>query len=159
VTDERPADSAGEVGDELWDPGSLDELDSVECWRLLATLPVGRVAVVVGHYASVFPVNYALDGRSIVFRTGAGAKLWALDRSNVTFEADDIDVEHQGGWSVMIKGTGQEVSVENNPNLAARSQAAGAAPWAPGPRSRLVRIVADQITGRRIRPGAPPPPT
>jgi uncharacterized protein len=159
VTDDRPAGQPSNPEHELlWDEGDLAEIDPEGCWELLATRPVGRVAVIVGDYASVFPVNYALDGHSAVFRSGAGTKLWALDRSNVTFQADHVDVARRGGWSVMIKGVGQEVSVENNPNLAARSRAAGADPWAPGPRSRLVRVVADQITGRRIRPGAPPPP-
>ena len=160
MTDDRSAGQQSSPEHELlWDEGDLEEIDPEECWTLLATRPVGRVAVIVGQYASVFPVNYALDGRSVVFRSGAGTKLWALDRSNVTFQADHVDVAHRGGWSVMIKGVGQEVSVDNNPNLAARSRAAGADPWAPGPRSRLVRVVADEITGRRIRLGALPPLT
>jgi uncharacterized protein len=108
--------------EDLWDPGGLDDIETAECWRLLATQPVGRLAVIVGHYPLVFPVNYALEGRSIMFRTGAGTKLWATERSNVTFEADDIDLDHKAGWSVMVKGTAHEISVENNPNVAARSE-------------------------------------
>ena len=56
-----------------------------ECWELLATQPVGRVAVIVGHYPVVFPVNYAVDDKTIVYRTGAGTKLHSVHRSNVTF--------------------------------------------------------------------------
>jgi uncharacterized protein len=142
--------------EELSDPGSLDDLEAAECWRLLATQPVGRVAIIVGHYPLIFPVNYALDGECVVFRTGPGAKLWAMDRSNVTFQADQIDVARRSGWSVMVNGSGCEVVAGNNPNLAARIEAGGATPWAPGARSHIVRIIADHISGRRIRPGELP---
>jgi hypothetical protein len=37
------------------------------CWP---TRAAGRVAVIVGHYPVVFPVNYALDEKSILYRTG-----------------------------------------------------------------------------------------
>jgi uncharacterized protein len=134
------------------DDGGLDELDENECWRLLATQQVGRIAVVVGHYPMVFPVNYTLDGETIMFRTGPGTKLHAIQSSNVTFEVDEIDVVHRGGWSVLVRGTASEIGPGQNPPLADVVQAAGASPWAPGERSHLVRIVSYQITGRRIRP-------
>jgi len=141
------------------DPGALDEIDVAECWRLLATQPVGRVAVIDGNYPLVFPVNYALDGKAIVFWTRPGTKLWAIRRSNVTFEVDAFDLWRASGWSVMVKGEAQEMTVEYNPNLVARSKAAGATPWAPGARSHVVRIVAESITGRRIRPAEIAPGT
>lgn len=151
--------SNGRAVDVDVDPGSLDEIDTAECWRLLGSQPVGRVAIVVDGYASVFPVNFALDGESIVFRTGPGTILQAINRVHVTFEVDQFDPVHRSGWSVMVRGTAHELTAENNPNLVARSAAAGATPWAPGARSRIVRMVADQVTGRRIRPGELPPGT
>ena len=152
MTSERPPD-------EDLDPGSLDEIEADECWRLLATQPIGRVGVIVGHYPLIFPVNYAVDGKQIVFQTGAGTKLWATSRSNVTFEVDELDLVHRSGWSVMVRGAAQEVSVERNPILKERAEARGAVVWAPGPRNHLVRMVADQISGRRIRPAELPPAT
>jgi nitroimidazol reductase NimA-like FMN-containing flavoprotein (pyridoxamine 5'-phosphate oxidase superfamily) len=134
------------------DSGSLDALDESECWRLLATQQVGRVAVIVGHYPLVFPVNYALDGEAIVFRTGTGTKLRAIQSSNVTFEVDEIDVAHRAGWSVMVSGTAEEVGTPQEPRAAEGVQAAGVSPWAPGEHSHLVRVVSYQISGRRIRP-------
>jgi Pyridoxamine 5'-phosphate oxidase len=53
----------------------LEVLDRDECLRLLASQPVGRVAVVVDGSPMIFPVNYALDGESIVFRSDAGSKI------------------------------------------------------------------------------------
>jgi nitroimidazol reductase NimA-like FMN-containing flavoprotein (pyridoxamine 5'-phosphate oxidase superfamily) len=139
---------------EVLDPGGLDELGVDECWRLLATQQVGRLAVVVGHYPLVFPVNYGLDETTIVFRTAPGTKLHALERSNVTFE---VDVVSPGGWSVMVRGVARVLMAERHVDLAARSAAAGAVPWAPGERDHIVRIVPDQVTGRRIRAGELPP--
>jgi uncharacterized protein len=139
--------------------GNLDEIDAEECWRLLATQPVGRVAVIVGHYPLVFPVNFALDGRAIVYRTGTGAKVYSVHRSNVTFEVDQIDPIHRTGWSVMVKGVAQELHAERSRKAISRAELTGATPWAPGQRDHVIRIIADQITGRRIRPGDLPPAT
>ena len=133
--------------------GGLDEIGAAECWRLLDTQAVGRVAVIVGHYPLVFPVNYALAEKSIVFRTGSGTKLHSIHRSNVTFEVDSIDPIHRAGWSVMIKGVAQELTMAHNRATVSRAELAGATPWAPGDRNHFIRVLADEITGRRIRPG------
>jgi nitroimidazol reductase NimA-like FMN-containing flavoprotein (pyridoxamine 5'-phosphate oxidase superfamily) len=134
------------------DLGTLDQVDEAECWKLLAGQPVGRVAVIVGHYPLVFPVNYTVDGRNVLFRTEAGTKLWALHQSNVTFEVDEIDPARRTGWSVMVRGSAREVDLRHDLGIAvdARS-AAKVVPWAAGERPHLVRIVPDGISGRRIR--------
>jgi uncharacterized protein len=132
--------------------GRLEEMEESECWRLLSSRPVGRVAVIVGHYPLVFPVNHAVDERSIIFRTAVGTKLWATHHSNVTFEVDDFDPARKDGWSVMVRGSARELSPAHHAELAERTAGAGASPWAPGDREHLIRIVADSISGRRIRP-------
>jgi uncharacterized protein len=133
-------------------PGGLEEIEESECWRLLASQPVGRIAVVVGHYPVVFPVNHAVDRRGIIFRTGAGTKLWAMRRCNVTFEVDDFDMDNHTGWSVIVKGSARELVAKLNPDLVAAAESSNAIPWASGPRENIVRIVPDAVTGRRIRP-------
>jgi nitroimidazol reductase NimA-like FMN-containing flavoprotein (pyridoxamine 5'-phosphate oxidase superfamily) len=130
---------------------SLEALDAEECWRLLSTQQVGRVAVIVGQYPLVFPVNYAVAGKEIVFRTGVGTKLWAIHRSNVTFEVDEFDAEHRRGWSVMVRGAAQEVDAKRDPRLARHLDAVAGAPWAPGERKHLVRVAVDAVSGRVIR--------
>lgn len=121
----------------------MDELDVGECWQLLATEEIGRVAVVVGHYPLVFPVNYVVDGRRILFRTGVGTKLWSVSRSNITFEVDSVDRRTKTGWSVMVRGAAHEVAETGRPP--------DVTPWAPGDKDHLLRVVADQVSGRRIR--------
>jgi nitroimidazol reductase NimA-like FMN-containing flavoprotein (pyridoxamine 5'-phosphate oxidase superfamily) len=131
--------------------GGLEELSADECWRLLGTQQVGRIAVVVGHYPLVFPVNYAVADGVILFRTGAGTKLWAIHRSNVTVEVDEFDSVQRSGWSVMARGAAQEVDPTRDPRLARQLDAAAGAPWAPGERNHLVRVVVDAVSGRVIR--------
>lgn len=137
--------------------GTLDELDTDECWKLLASRPVGRVGVNVDHYPVVIPVNFALDGDSLVFRSGTGDKLNRIHGSKVSFEVDEIDPVHHTGWSVLVKGVAHGLNVGADQDLAERAEAAGAKPWAPGDREYLVRIVPDEITGRRIHPEQSPP--
>jgi uncharacterized protein len=140
------------------DVGGLDEIESSECWALLATQPVGRVAVIAGHYPLVFPVNFAVDGHSILYRTGVGTKLHSVHYCNVSFQVDGIDPVHRSGWSVLVKGVARVVNVERRRDEAIRAEAAGARPWAPGLHDYLVCIPADHISGRRIRLPDPGPP-
>ncbi len=145
--------------EEQLDPRSLDEIDAAECWKLLKTQQVGRVAVIVGHYPLVFPVNYVVEGRSLLFRTGAGTKLWATSRSNVSFEVDDVDLLHRTGWSVLVRGMAREIVPQQIRSSDAEGQTQPPEPWAPGTREHLIRIAPDSISGRRIRPAEFPPAT
>jgi nitroimidazol reductase NimA-like FMN-containing flavoprotein (pyridoxamine 5'-phosphate oxidase superfamily) len=141
------------------DQGGLDDLTEEECWQLLATQRVGRVAIIQGHYPLVFPVNFAVDDGTILYRTGVGTKLHAIAWSNVTFEVDLIDPFHQSGWSVMIKGVAHELNVIRDRSALVRAESGGATPWAPGQRQHLIRILADQVSGRRVRPSELPAAT
>ena len=85
-----------------------------------------------------------------MFRTNAGTKLWAVSRTHVTFEVDDLDVKSRSGWSVMVRGAAREVTSADDPWASPGHDAAPVIPWAPGQRDHLVRIVADDVTGRRI---------
>jgi nitroimidazol reductase NimA-like FMN-containing flavoprotein (pyridoxamine 5'-phosphate oxidase superfamily) len=81
----------------------IEELDPAECWRLLATETIGRVAVTDGTAAHIWPVNFRVRGESILFRTDRGGK--AVDISahpNVAFEVDGIEGELY--WSVILNG-------------------------------------------------------
>ena len=53
----------------------VEPLSDDESRELLATHEVGRLAVVVGGYPEIFPVNYAVVRDRVVIRTDPGAKL------------------------------------------------------------------------------------
>jgi len=125
----------------------LEILSDEECLRLLATAHVGRVAICLGAIPAVFPTNYALVGGEIMFFTGTGIKHNAVSKSqSVAFEVDEIDVDHECGWSVLVVGRMKEASGAAR----ARAEALGLYAWAPGSRHHLIRIRPEFVSGRRI---------
>jgi nitroimidazol reductase NimA-like FMN-containing flavoprotein (pyridoxamine 5'-phosphate oxidase superfamily) len=129
------------------------ELTKGECFELLARERLGRVAVVDDRGPVVFPVNFVLDRHMVVFRTSEGTKLDAAARgSRVAFEVDGADAMAHTGWSVVVRGEAIEVT---DPTELARLRELPLFPWAPGVKSRYVRILPATLTGRRIwRPTA-----
>lgn len=125
----------------------LEVLDDAECTRLLANGSVGRVAVTVAAIPAIFPVHYAMLGRSVVFRTAPGTTLQAaLEGAVVAFEIDDVDAATQCGWSVLVVGRVSELTGDRR----AEAMDLALAPWAsPGP-DHVVAIAPDVITGRRL---------
>jgi uncharacterized protein len=124
----------------------IDVLSREVCLQYLAMHHLGRLAVVVDGQPLVFPVNYALDGASIVFRTDGGTKLHAALGGPVAFEVDEADNVWHAGWSVVVSGHAHTVPSDEH----ARLRRLPLGPWCPGPKETWVRIVADAITGRRI---------
>lgn len=134
------------AGDEVlvW----VDELEPEICWRLLGRRPVGRVGFVVQGEPIVLPVNHAVDGHSIVMRTGETTMLEELGGgAPAAFEVDDTDAYSETGWSVLVKGFASEITdqVER-----ADAERLPLHPWAPGHRDRWIRIVPSSVTGRAI---------
>jgi nitroimidazol reductase NimA-like FMN-containing flavoprotein (pyridoxamine 5'-phosphate oxidase superfamily) len=130
------------------------ELTKGECFELLAREQLGRVAVVDDRGPIVLPVNFVLDRHMVVFRTDEGTKLHAaIQGSRVAFEIDGTDAAAHTGWSVMVRGEAVEV---RDPAELARLRRLPLSPWAPGAKSRYVRILPAVLTGRRILPPAGP---
>ena len=130
--------------------GRFAELPFDECIRRLGVHHVGRLAVVVGHYPQVFPVNYRLDDDIVVFRTHLGTKLLAAHHANVSFQVDLIDESTHSGWSVLVLGMAEDVTDHTGDLAADRSRLLDVAPWAPGDKSRVVRIIPAHVTGREL---------
>lgn len=127
----------------------IEVMERQECLDLLAADRVGRLAVVRGDEAMIFPVNYVLDGDSVVFRTAPGSKLDAAGRSGACFEVDDFDRDRQRGWSVVVAGRLEEITSYDGP-LFAQLSMLGVEPWADGDKPHLMRLVPRRITGRRV---------
>jgi len=135
----------GQLHDDVW----IEYLDLDECWQLLGWHPVGRLAVVIDEAPEVYPLNHAVDGRTIVFRTDDGTKLRAIaNGSRVCFEVDGLNLDRATGWGVLVKGRAVEVT---NADELARINAFGLEFWGIGPKSHWVRIVPTEVTGRAIR--------
>ena len=132
----------------------LAEIDEPDCWELLGSQSVGRLAVAVGSHPDIFPVNYATHEGRIVIRTEAGTKLAAavLMRA-VAFEVDQIDADAHTGWSVVIAGSAREPgTLEEELEM----EALDLTPWADVPKTRFIIITPERVTGRRL-PGRKAP--
>jgi nitroimidazol reductase NimA-like FMN-containing flavoprotein (pyridoxamine 5'-phosphate oxidase superfamily) len=128
---------------------SLEVLTEAECWAYLRPGGVGRFLYSADRGPVAVPVNYAMLGDDVVFRTDDNtAAAGATGQRRVSFDVDHIDDALSEGWSVLLSGT---ASILARPeDLAAASELA-IEPWAGGNRLAYVRVVSDQITGRRIR--------
>lgn len=129
----------------------LEVLGRDECIDLLTHGSfVGRVGLVVDGRPLVLPVNYTVDGNTIVFCTAGGTKLNAIIAgADVAFEVDDSRSLRHSGWSVIVQGHAEVVDDEAD---LASLRAGPLRPWARGARDRWVRIPLDEISGRRIPP-------
>jgi len=123
-------------------------LDEDECWRLLEGAEVGRLAVAVASEPDIFPVNFVVDGRSLVFRTAEGTKLAALSvSSRVAFEVDGYEPDVGEAWSVVAKGWAERL--DHFPDIYAVEELP-LFPWHPGYKGWFVRIGDLKLTGRRF---------
>jgi nitroimidazol reductase NimA-like FMN-containing flavoprotein (pyridoxamine 5'-phosphate oxidase superfamily) len=136
---------------------TMQIIPTEECYRLLGTQELGRIGVNAEHYPLIFPVNYGLDGTTLVLRTHPGTILRAAPHANVTFEVDDIDRRSRSGWSVLVRGQAEEVGDEHRADLVARTHRTGVEPWAPGEHGNWLRLIVHDVSGRRIVPGELPP--
>lgn len=76
-----------------------------ECWHLLATASVGRLAVSVRALPMILPVQYYLDNRNITACLGHHElPERSLNEAIIAFAADSIDPRSRAGWSVEIQG-------------------------------------------------------
>lgn len=131
----------------------LQVMDRDECLGLLAGDEIGRLAVVVGNTAIVLPVNYALDGETVVFRTDPGTKLDHGPRARASFEVDSFDRARRTGWSVLATGRLEEVTSYDTTTYE-RVRGVSVDSWVSGDKAHWMRLVPDRLTGRRVVEGA-----
>jgi nitroimidazol reductase NimA-like FMN-containing flavoprotein (pyridoxamine 5'-phosphate oxidase superfamily) len=126
-----------------------------ECFELLEPGGIGRVGFTAADGVVMLPVNFALSGRIIVFRT-APDTLLALHAgahphagAHLSFEADHFDEVLRAGWSVLVHGHAQLVTDERE--VKHLEDVSRLEPWAPGARDVYVRIAPTHISGRSIQ--------
>ncbi|MCA2229267.1 pyridoxamine 5'-phosphate oxidase family protein [Nonomuraea aurantiaca] len=127
----------------------IETLDRDACLALLSTVVIGRVAwAASGNDLKVVPVNFVLDGDSIVFRTARGGKLDAIQHGvPLVFEADDVEPALHAGWSVVLSGRAEVIT--DRGQVSCLEQLIGA-PWAAMTEPVFVRLPLHEISGRRL---------
>jgi hypothetical protein len=120
-----------------------------ECWALLRSAEVGRLAIAVMNQPDIFPVNYVVDHGAVVFRTAEGTKLaGAVLGRSVAFEVDGYEPDDGQAWSVVLKGSAVELEQMQEVFDACDLPLF---PWLSSPKPRFVRIEPESVTGRRFR--------
>ncbi|MGA7205212.1 MAG: pyridoxamine 5'-phosphate oxidase family protein [Specibacter sp.] len=130
-------------------PVGTTVLAAHECWQLLRTVSLGRMAVWVKDHPDIFPINFTVDHSTLVFRTGDGTKLAAaLGGTPVALEADGVDPNTGIAWSVVAKGEAAAIL-----SISEVIDTAGMPlfPWQEGHKDHFIRITPSSVTGRRFK--------
>src|SRR5246127_3915779 len=123
-----------------------------ECWDLIAGVTLGRLVTSVDGQPEIFPVNYIVQHRTVLFRTAEGTKLVSTAMNNrVAFEADDHNVAE--GWSVIVKGHAQVLKTDSEIEKAERAELF---PWTATQKDHYIRVNPSEVTGRHFRFGPEP---
>jgi len=121
----------------------ITEMTSDECWQLLRTEEFGRLAFRLVDEVHITPLNYAVDGDVLLFRTAEGDKLLGVVMgSEVAFEIDRFDGE--SARSVVVRGSARllgEDEAHRAENVPLRS-------WVGTHKYNVVEIVPKVVSGR-----------
>ncbi|WP_329361796.1 pyridoxamine 5'-phosphate oxidase family protein [Streptomyces sp. NBC_00669] len=137
-------------------PGQVDRaerpvlvhLTATECWDRLGPHGVGRVVLPAEPAPVAFPVNYAVDAGTVVYRTSPHGDAAPADGTMVSFQVDQVDDSSSRGWSVLVTGRAERIDDTAEAHRLAEEQPIR--PWAGGDRPQWMRIRPDSVTGRRI---------
>lgn len=124
-----------------------EDLDSVECWRLLATETLGRLATATDHGVRIWPVNYRTRDETLIFRSDPGSKVWDIAaNAHVSFEIDGLDEDRH--WSVVVTGRAEVIDADEPGTALPHEELVT---QNPGAKRILMRITPATVTGRRFR--------
>lgn len=133
---------------------SLLELPRAEGWRLLASVPVGRVVFTHQALPAVRLVNHLIDGDKIVIGLTPGSAIATsagTEGTVVAYEADALDLAERLGWSVVVVGLAQLVVGDD----AVESYRSRLRPWLSGATADIITISSEVVTGYRLVPLEP----
>lgn len=121
-------------------------LSQSECLALLSSVSLGRLVTSADGQAEIFPVNFVVHRRGVLFRTAQGTKLVStVVNQNVLFEADHHDETE--GWSVIVKGLARLLRSDDD---IAAAEESGLRSWTAPAKQHFVWIQPLAITGRRF---------
>jgi nitroimidazol reductase NimA-like FMN-containing flavoprotein (pyridoxamine 5'-phosphate oxidase superfamily) len=128
----------------------VTELTSEECWEMLRAEEFGRLAYRLVDEVHITPINYAVEGGSLLFRTAEGNKLLAVVMgSEVAFEIDRYGED--SARSVVVRGTARLL-----PELEAhRAENVPLRPWVPTLKYNVVEIEPKVVSGRAFELSRP----
>lgn len=120
-------------------------LSTAQCWDLLAAHEFGRLAFPLVGDVQITPLNYAVDGDRLLFRTAEGTKLLGVVmHARVALEIDELTQE--SAWSVVVRGSARVLEGAE----ADRAEQVPLRPWVGDDKHHVVEIAPDEVSGRRF---------
>ncbi|MDN5570131.1 MAG: pyridoxamine 5'-phosphate oxidase family protein [Propionibacteriaceae bacterium] len=132
--------------------GPVTLLDEDAAWAELESHELGRLAVSLGGEPEIFPLNFVVDGRGLLFRTAEGSKLLAATLGGVAaLEVDRWD--NLTGVSVIARGS---LRVLEDADELARADSLPLRSWVGTVKTHYVRLEVATISGRGFTFGDAP---
>jgi hypothetical protein len=126
--------------------GRLAELPAYECWGLLDSEEIARVAWQGRDGVAIVPVNYTVADGSLWFRTSPYSTLGReCAGQRLAIEIDHIDHAAQSAWSVVVSGIGELVDAAEVPDILADLRV-----WPSGNRPLFIQVESVDVTGRKL---------
>jgi nitroimidazol reductase NimA-like FMN-containing flavoprotein (pyridoxamine 5'-phosphate oxidase superfamily) len=124
---------------------TVTELTPEECWDRFESEELGRLAYRLVDEVHIVPVNYVVDNRSLLIRTGAGNKLLAAAlQSDVAFEIDWHD--DRDAWSVVARGRLRQLGEDELRRIEDHAERS----WVQTAKHDVVELQPEVVTGRRF---------
>lgn len=121
-------------------------LTEERCWELLRGDEFGRLAFRLTDEMHIVPINYAVDGKTILFRTSGGEKLLSvLMHGEVAFEIDRYGEKE--ATSVVIRGRARRLEEDEEH----RAENVPLRPWIGTHKYNVVEITPTTISGRAFQ--------
>ncbi len=123
--------------------GPSHVLHPEQSWDFLRAREFGRLAFHLVGEVHIAPINYAVDEHRIIFVTSEGSKLFGVTANHdVAFEVDEIVDDR--ATSVILRGRAHILDGED----AYIIERLPIRPWVATPKSIVVAIDVDEISGR-----------
>ncbi|HYN30805.1 MAG TPA: pyridoxamine 5'-phosphate oxidase family protein [Dermatophilaceae bacterium] len=124
----------------------MTPLDREACWDMLRAHSFARIGYVLRGEVRIVPINYAVSGDRLVFRTADDSKFYALSANeHVGFELDEVGQDT--ARSVIARGRAHLLEDESE----VAEATATLHPWVPTEKRRVVAIEMTHLSGRAFR--------
>jgi uncharacterized protein len=121
-------------------------LPEEDAWEFLRTHRLGRLAYHLVGEVHIAPVNYAVTGGRVVFRTAPGSKLLGVVMNDdVAFEVDEVGDDR--ATSVIARGTARLLRDRELDAI----EPVPVHSWVPTDKDEVVAVEIREISGRTFR--------
>ena len=131
---------------DITDDDRVANLDQAECWELLRSQELGRLAFTLAGETHIVPINFAVDGQTLLFNTAPGEKLLSIALgTSIAFEVDEVgDSEAR---SVVVRGSMRRLEEDE----AHRAERVHLRPWIATEKYEVLELMPSVVTGRWFR--------